>query len=136
MSSSQDKPGVSDWIKGVGLGAVLGAAVLGIVGRIAMRLLALMQEWTLSFTLSGSTTIVMIGAAAGAGFAVVLLLIQSVPRLPRLAMALLYWAVLAGMTLRVLQPVDRDRLTVFPPVAVIFGLAQYLLCRRVQQPRN
>ena len=115
-----------DWLIGLTFGAIGGAVILGVGGRLAMRALAIMQEWTPYFTVYGTATIVAFGGAAGAGFAVVLLTLRSVPRLPSWSVPLFYWLALAAVTLHLLQPIDRDRLTVFPPLVFLFGVAQQL----------
>jgi len=118
------RPRIRDWAHGVMLGAILGALVLGIGGRIAMRGVAIVQEWPPTFSFGGSATIVMFGTLAGCGFALVQLALLSIPRLPRPVAALLFWLVVAGISLRILQPIDRDRLLAFPPLVIVYGLVQ------------
>jgi hypothetical protein len=130
------RPTGREWIVGVGAGALLGALILGIGGRVAMRGIALIQEWTPYFTLRGSVTVVVVGGLAGTGFALVLLALRAVGRLPGPAVWFIYWLVLAGISLRVLRPVDPDRLTVFPPLVIVFGLAQLVLAARLRRART
>ncbi len=42
-----------------------------------MRGIALIQEWVPYFTVGGSTTVVVLGSVAGAGFGVVLLTLRA-----------------------------------------------------------
>ncbi|MEQ1760325.1 MAG: hypothetical protein ABL986_18570 [Vicinamibacterales bacterium] len=98
-----------------------------------MRGIALIQEWVPYFTVGGSTTVVVLGSLAGAGFGVVLLTLRAAGRLPRAVVWLIYWLILAAVSLRVLNPVDRDRLTVFPPLVVVFGLAQLVVDARMRR---
>jgi hypothetical protein len=118
------RPGAGDWIGGVIAGATLGALVLGVGGRAAMRGVAIVQEWPLYFSFGGSAMVVLMGAVAGASFAIVLLALQSVPRLPHVVALLLFYAVVAAISLRVLQPLDRDRLVAFPPLVMLHVLSQ------------
>jgi hypothetical protein len=116
------RPGIGDWIGGIIAGATLGALVLGVGGRAAMRGVAIVQEWPLYFSFGGSAMVVMMGAIAGAGFAIVLLGLQSVPRLPHAVALLLFYVVVAAISLRILRPLDRDRLVAFPPLVVLHVL--------------
>jgi hypothetical protein len=125
------RPSGPDWLKGIALGAAAGAVILGAGGRLAMRGVAIVQEWTLSFSVGGSTTVVMMGTLAGVTGAVILLALRSIPRLPGLARTVVFWAAAALITWRILQPIDRDRVVMFTPVVLIYGLVQQLSLKRV-----
>jgi hypothetical protein len=131
LSTVSSRPGVQGWLTGVALGAVTGAVILGAGGRLAMRGVAIVQEWTLSFSVDGSAAVVFMGACAGVAGAIILLSLLSVPRLPRLARAALFWAAAILITLRILQPIDRDRVVMFTPVVLVYGLALQLSLARV-----
>src|SRR5262245_22570262 len=106
------------------LGGIAGALVLGVGGRIAMRGVAILQEWTPYFTMAGSMTVVLMGTLAGAAGAVILLILWSIPRLPRSGRVALFWVAAILITLRILQPLDRERILTFTPVVVVYGLVQ------------
>lgn len=131
MKTVTPRPRPYDWMAGLALGSALGALILGVAGRAAMRIVALMQEAPPYFTVGGSMTVVSMGAIAGACFAIVLLALQSVPRLPRRLTVLVFCLFVAIVSLRVLRPVDRDRLLVFPPLVALFVLLHYAGARRL-----
>lgn len=118
------RPRAQDWVWGILLGGVCGAVILGAGGRIAMRGVAIAQEWTLSFSIGGSTTVVMMGAVAGVAGAIIVLTLSSIPRLPAIARLALFWVAAVLITLRILNPVDRERVVMFTPVVLVYGLVQ------------
>ena len=94
--------GRGDWLAGIVLGALLGAAFLGVGGRAAMRVFAIASGVPAGFSIGGSVTVVFLGAVSGA----------------------------AGGALRGLKPVDTLKLAVFLPVVALFGVAvQLAWCR-------
>ncbi len=121
---SVTRPGGRDWMAGLLLGALAGAVFLGAGGRVAMRGVAILQEWTLSFSVDGSTTVVLMGSLAGVVGAALHLGLQSIPGLPGKAQLLLFWFAAAVFTARILQPIDRDRLVMFTPVVLVYGVVQ------------
>ena len=130
-SNQPFRPSIVDWLQGTVLGAVAGAVILGAGGRLAMRGVAIVQEWTLSFSVAGSATVVMMGTVAGIVGAVILLVLLSIPRLPGLVRAAVFWGAAVLITLWILQPVDRDRVMMFTPVVLLYGLVQQLSLKRV-----
>ena len=113
------------------LGMLIGAVVLGLGGRVNMRIFAILQEQNPGFSLGGSVTIIFLGAVAGMSGGVALWLGRRLfPKAP-LARGLLFWGVLLFLTARVLRPIDSQRLLVFGPLALIYGVVLYRLwCRR------
>jgi hypothetical protein len=116
---------------GLVLGAVVGMIVLGFGGRIAMRIIGQMQGQPPGFSFGGSMTVVFLGAMAGLAGGFLLWLGRRVfPSLP-IARGLLFWIGMSLLTLRVLNPVDAQRLIVFGPVLLLYGATLYpVWCRR------
>ena len=115
-------------------GMILGALVLGLGGRIAMRLVSEASTGTGAFTLGGSLTVVFLGLASGLLGAAFLLAARSFfrrwPPLP----TLVYWLLLIAITLRGLRPVDAQRLLYFLPVVALFGVLLQWRTWRYRQP--
>jgi len=110
------------WLDGLLLGVATGAVILGAGGRLAMRGVSILQEWTPYFTLDGSLTVVVTGTLTGVAGAALLLVLRAIPRLPGWSAVLLFWLVAALVTMRVIQPFDRERLMLFPPVVLVYGV--------------
>jgi hypothetical protein len=91
-----------DWRDGVLLGTALGAIVLGVGGRIAMRLAALAVEQEPEFTVGGSATVMGAGAIAGAGAAILFLVIGVIPLLGQTGKALAFWVGSLAIALAIL----------------------------------
>jgi hypothetical protein len=126
LSGIPSRPTARDWLLGLTLGTLAGAVFLGVGGRIAMRVIAIIQEWTLSFSVAGSATVVVMGALAGFAGSAAYLAARSIPRLPRGLAPTVFWVFVVLMSLRVLRPLDRDRLLAFFPVVIAYGLTQQL----------
>lgn len=136
-SSASSRLSGRDWVAGLALGAVSGALILGAGGRLAMRGVAIVQEWTLYFSVDGSSTVVMMGTIAGMVGALILLVLRSIPRLPRIARVVLFWTAAVFITGRILEPIDRDRVVMFMPVVLIYGLVQQIgLARLLRRPER
>jgi ABC-type transport system involved in cytochrome c biogenesis permease subunit len=116
-------------LRAIGIGAIVGTAVLGIGGRAAMRFYALRDYQEPYFTASGTLTVVMIAAAAGAATGFWLWLAGRLFPARRALKQAFFWTGLILLTLRVLQPVSQSRLEVFFPLAVAHGLLLSLVHR-------
>lgn len=115
-------------------GMVLGAVVLGVGGRIAMRLIGEATTGSSGFTLGGSLTVVFLGLASGLlGGAFLLVARTFFRRWPPLP-TLVYWFLLLAITLRGLRPVDAQRLLYFLPVIGLFGFLLQWRTWRYRQP--
>jgi hypothetical protein len=55
------------WLNALILGALLGTIVLGLGGRLAMRIFALLEGLTPGSSLGGSLTVLFLGACWGLG---------------------------------------------------------------------
>jgi hypothetical protein len=119
------------------LGAASGALILGIGGRIAMRGIAVLSGGMPGFSWGGTMTVVLLGALSGLAGAIVLTGVRLL--LPRRAAlrGTIYWAFLILAGLRGLNPVDPQRLLLFMPLILLYGITlQVLSCRmaRVSEP--
>ena len=102
-------------------GMGLGALVLGVGGRISMRLIAEATTGTSGFTLGGTMTVIFLGVVSGALGALVLLAARALLRRWSPAPTLVYWAALLAISLRGLRPVDQPRAVLFLPLVAAFG---------------
>jgi hypothetical protein len=115
----------------LGAGTVLGTLILGVGGRLAMRVIAVLDGTPVGFSVGGSMTVVFLGAVAGAAGGLVLWVTRRVfPRAP-LARGVVFWGALTFLTLRGLNPVSVERLLVFAPLILVYGASLYRVwCRR------
>ena len=110
------------WSFGALLGAAAGLPVLGVGGRMAMRLLAIASHAPPSFSPSGTMTVLLAGLASGvAGGVLYATLCRFLPQ-PRWARSALYTIALVLLTLRGLHPVQALALNAFMPLALAYGL--------------
>jgi hypothetical protein len=105
------------------LGALVGLPVLGLGGRLAMRVLALTTGVPARATVDGTITVLLAGTGAGLVAGViygVLAWLLPYRHWPRDAAFLVC---LAGLTLRGLHPVRPLPLALFAPVMLLFAVA-------------
>ena len=102
-------------------GMGLGALILGVGGRISMRLIAEATTGTGSFSLGGTMTVVFLGVVSGALGALILLAARALLRRWSPAPTILYWTALLAISLRGLRPVDQLRAILFLPLVAAFG---------------
>mgnify|MGYP001321706265 CR=1 FL=1 len=119
------------------LGVASGALILGIGGRIAMRGITVMSGGMPGFSWGGTMTVILLGALSGLAGALVLVGVRVVfPRRPALR-GIIYWAFLILVGLRGLNSVDPQRLLLFMPLILLYGITlQVLSCKvaRVSEP--
>jgi hypothetical protein len=109
------------WSFGALLGAAAGLPVLGVGGRMAMRLLAIASHAPPSFSPSGTMTVLLAGLASGvAGGLLYATLCRFVTR-PRWVRSALFAAALVLLTLRGLHPVQPLAFNLFMPLALAYG---------------
>ena len=132
---SGDRLGRRDWLAGAVLGAVLGLLLLGVGGRFAMRVIALLAGQTPGFSLGGTAPVIFLGTVWGGVGALVFVGLRFLTR-RRVVRATLFWAFLVLMTLRGLRPIDVQRLAVFLPLVLLYGVALQVLWCRVYWPRR
>jgi hypothetical protein len=111
---------------GIGIGTV----VLGVGGRMAMRGIALASGAPGSFSLGGTLTVVLLGAAAGLAGALILIALRVFLRDRWVLQTLFFYLALVLITLRGLHPVDSQRLLFFLPLVLVYGFLLRLLSRR------
>jgi hypothetical protein len=110
---------------------VIGTIFLGVGGRVAMRIFALLEGREPGWTLEGSLTVVFMGAVFGTlGGGLLWLGRRFLPRSP-LGRGALFWIPMTFLYLRVLSPLNRDSLIAFTPFVLLYGLVLYRVwCRR------
>ena len=113
------------------LGAAVGAIFLGIGGRIAMRIFALMQGREPGWTFEGSLTVVFMGAVFGTIGGFLLWLGRRWFRRSPVARGAIFWIPLTALFLRGLSPLTQDSLTAFLPFYVAYSIVVYrIFCHR------
>jgi hypothetical protein len=112
---------IEPWLFGLLLGAGVGLVVLGVGGRIAMRAIALAGNTPPGFTVGGTATVVLLGAASGAGGGLLYTLLHLLVPRPRLVRSALFGLALVLLTLRGLRPIQPLALNWFMPLALAYG---------------
>jgi hypothetical protein len=102
-------------------GAGIGLIVLGVGGRVVMRMIAESTGAAPAFTLGGTFTVVMLGALSGAAGALILVVARALLRRWSPLPTVFYWGLLVLITLRGLRPLDQQRLVLFLPLVALFG---------------
>jgi hypothetical protein len=105
------------------IAALLGAAVLGVGGRLGMHVIARATTGTGRFTLGGTLTVIGLGIACGLLGGLVLVAVRRFIHRWSPLPFVLYWVFLIGITLRGINPVDTQRALVFLPIVILFGIA-------------
>jgi len=114
------------------LGAAVGSVFLGVGGRVAMRIFALLTDRAPGWSFEGSLTVVFVGAVFGMIGGVLLWLGRRFFRTSPMARGALFWIPLSLLYLRVLSPLSTDSLIAFTPFVVLYGVVLYRIwCRRV-----
>ncbi len=114
----------------LGWGLGLGALILGLGGRVAMRVIAVATTGTGGFSLGGTGTVVFLGLASGALGGLILLGARYLFWRWRPVTTVVFWLALTAITLRCLRPIDQLRLLTFLPLVALFGvLLQWLTFR-------
>jgi hypothetical protein len=110
------------WWRAPLLGALIGLPVLGIGGRVAMRIIAMYTRPVPFLSFEGTLTVVLSGMASGIAGAIFYALLDW--RLPRYrAMrGVLFAAFLGFVTARGLHPVELLPLALFSPLVVLYGV--------------
>lgn len=127
---------IRDWLAGILLGSVVGTVILGVGGRVAMRVFAIATNVPGGFSLGGSTTVIFLGAVSGAAGGLLLVLSRRLLPTRRFWRTTLFWGLCLAIALRGLQPVDTLRLAVFLPVIALFAAALQVVWCRVYLPRR
>jgi hypothetical protein len=121
----------SPWVFDPLVGIALGLAILGVGGRIAMRVIAHATHAAPSFSIGGTMTVVLMGAVSGAAGGVIYAVLARL--LPRRALirGAVFALILALLTLRGTSPSTPLSLGLFLPLSLLYGaLLDYLHRRR------
>jgi hypothetical protein len=123
------------WVLVPLLGVGLGTAILGIGGRIVMRVIAHETNVAPGFTLGGTMTVVGLGAVSGlAGGLIYAVLARFLPN-RAIVRSLLFGVILVLITLRGLSPATALSISLFMPLVVLYGaLIDYAYRRRFASP--
>ena len=113
------------------LGAAVGAVFLGVGGRLAMRIIALLEDRGTTWSFEGSLTVVFMGAVFGTIGGLLLWLGRRVfPRTPY-ARGALFWVLLTALFVLGLTPLSGNKLISFLPFYIAYGLVVYrVFCHR------
>lgn len=133
---SEERPSKQDWLVAALLGVVSGALILGIGGRIAMRGIVLMSGGTPGFSLGGTMTVVLLGSLSGLAGALVLMGVRALLPGRAVLRGTLYWAFLIFAAIRGLHPVDPQRLLLFMPLILLYGITLQVLSCKVSARRR
>ncbi|MGH7467841.1 MAG: hypothetical protein ACRENP_07605 [Longimicrobiales bacterium] len=113
------------------MGALVGALVLGMGGRVAMRVFALLDGLNPGLSLGGTVTVVFLGACAGAFGGGLLWLGRRAFPGSAVLRGLLFWGAMLLLTARVLNPLSVQRVILFAPLTLLYGgLIYRLWCQR------
>src|SRR5687767_7093873 len=110
------------WLRAPILGVLIGLPVLGVGGRIGMRIISEVSGAPSAITLGGTITVLGAGAASGlAGGVIYGLLVRFFPH-GRVLRDVLFASALVLLTLRGLNPVRPLPLALFGPLVVVYGV--------------
>lgn len=113
------------------LGAAVGAVFLGAGGRIAMRIVALMEGREPGFSIGGTLPVIFMGAVWGTLGGLMLWLGRRYFRRSPIARGALFWIPLTLLFLRGLSPLNQDSLIAFVPFYAVWGGVLYwTFCHR------
>ena len=113
----------------VACGAALGTLILGVGGRLAMRVIAMATTGATGFSFGGTMTVVFLGAASGAVTGAILWVTRALLGRWPAAQTIMFWLLLVGITLRGLRPLDTLRVALFLPLVVLVGILLQLVTR-------
>ncbi|MBC7834946.1 MAG: hypothetical protein H7Y88_07575 [Phycisphaerales bacterium] len=119
------------------MGIALGLPILGIGGRIAMRVISHATNIAPGFSLGGTMTVVFMGAVSGAaGGLIYAVLARFLPN--RLVVrAALFGIILVLLTLRGLSPASALSVSLFLPLTLLYGgLMDFAWRRRFPPPAS
>jgi hypothetical protein len=130
------RPRRSDWLAGLGAGAVLGFVILGVGARAGMRFFAVSSGQTPSFTIEGSVAVGLLGALTGAVVATLFLLVRVTLPSRRWTRAAIFWAICVALALRGLHPVTALKSAIFLPLFVVHGVLLHTYWCRIHLARD
>lgn len=131
MTNGQ-RPTFQDWIAGIVVGTLLGTALLGVGGRIGMRVIGIAQGQPPGFSIGGSLTVVFLGAAAGAAIGAIFLLSRTIFPRHRALRVGFFWVVVAALVARGLNPVSVLNVSIFAPLFLAHGALMFAYWCRIR----
>jgi hypothetical protein len=120
----------SPWVIGPLLGIALGLPILGIGGRVAMRVIAHATNVAPGFSFGGTMTVVFLGAVSGAAGGLIYAVLARVLPNRRVVRAMVFGLVLILLTLRGLSPATTLSLSLFMPLTLLYGAVMDYAYRR------
>ena len=111
----------SPWVFDPLVGLALGLPILGVGGRIAMRIIAHATNVAPGFSLGGTMTVVSLGAVSGvAGGLIYAVLARFLPDRPVIR-GVVFGIILTLLTLRGASPSTPLTLSLFLPLTLLYG---------------
>jgi hypothetical protein len=121
----------SAWVFDPLLGIALGLPILGVGSRIAMRVIAHATNVAPGFSLSGTTTVVLMGAVSGAAGGLIYAVLARLLPGRAVIRGVVFGIILTLLTLRGASPSTPLTLSLFLPLTLIYGaLLDYVHRRR------
>ncbi len=117
------------WVFDPLVGIALGLPVLGIGGRIAMRIIAHATNVAPSFSLGGTMTVVLLGALSGAAGGVIYAILARVLRDRAGMRGVIFGVILVLLTLRGASPFTPLTLSLFLPLTLLYGALLHFVHR-------
>ena len=119
------------FVTAITLGAIVGTIFLGIGGRTAMRIFAMLEGRAPGWSVGGTMTIVFMGAAWGTLGGILLWLGRRYFKRSPVARGLVFWIPLTLLYLRGLSPLSTNSLIAFTPFYLAYGAVLYrVFCHR------
>lgn len=120
------------WAFALVAGALGGLVILGVGGRIAMRLIGLHTGQPGGWTAGGTMTVIFMGVVSGVGGGAIRAAASAwLPRrLPESVGTAVFAIACLFLTLRGLDPVDVTRLVFFLPLTIAYVVAFEMMWRR------
>ena len=113
------------------LGALVGAIFLGVGGRIAMRIFALMEGREPGFSVGGTLPVILMGAVFGVIGGFLLWLGRRLFKRSPIARGAMFWIPLTTLFLKGLSPLTENSLMAFAPFYLAYGAVVYrVFCHR------
>jgi hypothetical protein len=117
------------WVFDPLVGIALGLPILGIGGRISMRIIAHATNVAPSFSLGGTMTVVLLGALSGAAGGVIYAILARVLRDRAGMRGVIFGVILVLLTLRGASPFTPLTLSLFLPLTLLYGALLHLVHR-------
>ena len=117
------------WVFDPLVGIALGLPILGIGGRIAMRIIAHATNVAPSFSLGGTMTVIFMGIVSGAAGGVIYAILVRVLRDRPMLRGVIFGVVLTLLTLRGASPFTALTIGLFLPLTLVYGALLHFVHR-------